>query len=203
MTYQECEALTVHQLIASLKSKGYKVFEDDRKNYNLNIVGIRTSENKVNTFNDFQIVFWKYKGVWNIRKYFITTDPGLYWLNNPMNKLGTAILKEGQYLGSHKLGLHQGKYTALVQAKPVTVVRDYNRDDNLDFDSGREETGFFGINIHNSGSILSIYVNRWSAGCNVHEDPYAYKEFIQVLENSKDLWGNSFTYTLIRDTDIQ
>lgn len=202
MNNSEFNSLTVNELIGALKNKNYKVFEDDSKNYNLNIVGIRTSSNIVNTFNDYLVVFWKFKGVWNMRKYFITTDPGLYWLNNPMNSLGTAILKEGQYLGSHKLGLHQGKYKALVQKKPVTVIRDFDRDSNLDYDSGREETGFFGINIHNSGSVLSIYVNRWSAGCNVHEDPYAYKEFIQTCENSKEIWGNSFTYTLIKDSDI-
>ena len=33
-----------------------------------------------------------------------------------------AILKEGQYRGSHKIGLHQGKYEALRQKKPLKVL---------------------------------------------------------------------------------
>ena len=33
-----------------------------------------------------------------------------------------AILKEGQYRGSHKIGLHQGKYEALRQKKTIKSI---------------------------------------------------------------------------------
>lgn len=185
-----------------MQKKGYEVFQSDQKNYNLNIVGIRSSENVPDIFNDVLFVFWKYLGVWHERKFFITTDPGLYYLNNPINVNGTAILKEQQVKGSHKLGLHQGKYLALVQQRPMTVIRDFDRDSEHDFNSGREDTGYFGINVHNSGQVLSTVVRKWSAGCSVHADPHSYDDFIQVCKNSKSIWGNNFTYTLMHERDL-
>ena len=44
-----------------------------------------------------------------------TTLPGLYWLENPMNSKGCAILKEGQYKGVYEIDLHNGKYEAICQ----------------------------------------------------------------------------------------
>jgi hypothetical protein len=35
-----------------------------------------------------------------------------------------------------------------VQSKPITVLRDYDRNAILDFWNGKPETGMFGINIH-------------------------------------------------------
>jgi hypothetical protein len=54
--------LTVEKLIESMKAKGYVVFEDDKKAYNLNIVGIREDNPTAGKFNDVMCVFWKYEG---------------------------------------------------------------------------------------------------------------------------------------------
>jgi hypothetical protein len=54
----------------------------------------------------------------------------LHWILQPKS---TAILAQGQYKGAYKIGLHQGKYKALVEAKPITVIRDYDRNAKLDF----------------------------------------------------------------------
>src|SRR5690606_4080192 len=72
----------------------------------------------------------------------ITTDPGTYWLNNPINRLGTAILKPNQWIDCWQIGNHKGdpKHPALVQVKPVTVWRDSYRD-NLITIGTKEETG--------------------------------------------------------------
>ena len=81
------------------------------KPYMLNIVGIRVNE-VPNTFDDTMVVFWKdNNNVWNKREYPITTDTGTFWLNNPMEKkLGSGMMKEGQYLDTYKIGKHKGKY---------------------------------------------------------------------------------------------
>lgn len=61
----------------------------------------------------------------------------------------------------YSLGLHQGKYKALVQFMPITVIRVFDKDNYLDFTSGKEGTGIFGINIHRANlSGKSIYVNQ-------------------------------------------
>jgi hypothetical protein len=51
---------------------------------------------------------------------------------NLLNPKGAAILVPGQYCGSHAIGLHQGKYRALRQVKPLPVYRDSNKDMNYD-----------------------------------------------------------------------
>lgn len=43
---------TIDKIISVLKAKGYPVAEDDTKNYNLNLVGIRSLNNSVNSFDD-------------------------------------------------------------------------------------------------------------------------------------------------------
>ncbi len=82
------------------------------------------------------------------------------------HKPGIANLKPGKYL--YKLGIHglskpkDKQYKALVQAAPVTVIRD----------GGKEETGYFGLNLHKgynttTGSLGCQTVpqarNQWAA----------------------------------------
>lgn len=186
----------IRAILRLLKSKGYKVFD---RPYELNIVGIRNSSTIPNKFDDTLYVFWKNdSGNWEGKHYTITTDPGTYWLQNPSSNLGTAILKEGQYKDTYKLGLHKGQYKALVQSKPVTVYRDYDRKALLDFNNGREDTGLFGINIHRSSPTgTSQNVDKWSAGCQVFENGQDFAKFIELADKHNSLYGNSFTYTLV------
>src|SRR3990167_8174555 len=88
--------------------KGYAFFEKADKPFNLNIIGIRSSNNKPDSFDDLITVSWNYKAGWNLLKFSATTDPGLYWLNNPINVEGTAILAPGQYRGAFCKGFHKG-----------------------------------------------------------------------------------------------
>ena len=121
-----------------------------------------------------------------------------------MNKLGTGILKEGQYPGMWAQGLHQGKYTALKQVKPCTLIRDNNKDSKLDFNSGREEKGIFGINGHRANAKReSIQVDKWSAACQVLANPFDFDWVMETCEESAEIWGNSFTYTLINEKDLE
>lgn len=183
------------------KDRGYVLFENDSLNYNLNLVGIRTKSKKVNTFNDVLLVLWNYSG-WNVSSYVITTDPGLYWLKNPMNVDGTAIVKPGQYRGVWKKGTHKG-YPALQQVSPITVIRDANRDDVLNYTGGTEQTGLFGINMHKSYGEYTKEVDKWSAGCQVHRDGNRFdNEFMDTITKAANNWGNSFTYTLVCEEDF-
>jgi hypothetical protein len=144
-------------------------------------------------------VFWKDDaGKWQGKFYNITTDPGTYWLNNPENPQGTAILKEGQYINSHQIGLHRGNYKALTQKNPVTVLRDYDRNAVLDFVNGKEDTGLFGINIHRASATgTTKTIDKYSAGCQVFENADDFANFLSLADKHKDLYGNNFTYTLV------
>ena len=116
--------------------------------------------------------------------------------------MGTAIVKEGQYKGLWKTGLHKGRYFALVQKNPVTVIRDYNQDDRIDLASGREETGMFGINHHRTGSVESFKVHKWSAGCLVTQHPRIFEIEMEMFREAAKIWGDSFTLTLIKESDL-
>ena len=154
-----------------LEDKGYTFFSEG--NYNLNIIGLRDSNRIANRFDDNLICLYKYKGVWIVDSYAITTDAGTHWLENPINDKGCAILKENQYRGCYQLGLHRGEYTALVQRKDVEVYRDNNLDNTLDMNPKTIDKGLFGINIHRSNpKTESVQVDKWSAGCQVFTSRY-------------------------------
>jgi|TARA_R110000772_G_scaffold9044_1_gene29837 hypothetical protein len=197
---------TKQQIESTLKSKGYKWFENG--DYNLNIVGVRNSEtlNEVtNKFDDHITVSYKIDGEWQFHCFDCTTDPGTHWVENVMNDKGVAILKPGQYRSSHKLRLHGGKYLALGQQKPLTVYRDNNRDDKYDLDESKTDTGIFGINIHRASKYegkKSTNIDKWSAGCQVIAANDDWHEFLDICQQAREVWSNNFTYTLIESKDL-
>ena len=199
----------VETLKKTLRSKGYVVFDGKTKDghakpYDLNIIGIRTDCNIPNRFDDRLIVFCKdSQGKDVFGSYNITTDPGLYWLKNPMHVNGTAIMCPGQYRSAYKVGRHKD-YKALEQCGPIDFVRDFNRDGKLDFYSHFKETGNIKANIHRAtANGKSKEVNKWSAGCQVFAVSHQFDEFMNLCEKASMAWGNSFTYTLLTQQDIE
>jgi len=193
---------------SAVKSKGYVYFEDSsNKSYDVNIIGVRNSApgNIVtNVFDDIITLSYKdEKGVWQYHEWMNTTDPGkksVLQYESMGIKGGVARLVEGQYRGSHMLGLHQGKYEALRQKSPVKVFRDDNKD--MVYDEKKITEGVYGINIHKAGQD-SIWVENWSAGCQVFKRVKDFDEFMKIIKKSSKIHGNSFTYTLIESSDIK
>ena len=200
---------TREQIQTAVESKGYKWFHDNtNKGYDVNIVGIRNNETKgrvTNAFDDKITISYKIDGEWQYHEFNCTTDPGSHWVDHPMLEKGVAILKPGQYRGSHKLRLHQGKYLALGQKKDVTVYRDGNLDGKYDFNEDNTDTGLFGINIHRATARKggkSTRVDKWSAGCQVIADNDDWYEFLDICQAAREIHGNSFSYTLLESRDI-
>lgn len=184
-------------LLGVFKSKGYRVYS---KPFELNILGRRTDTTKANSFDDFIYVFYKNKDDdWEGFKSKATTDAGTYWLQNPTQSKGTALLKAGQYVDTYQIDRHNETYFAVTQRlKPVVVIRDYDRNNILDFNNGKEETGMFGINIHRASvSGTTKFIDKYSAGCQVFANGDDFNKFMEMAYKHKDLYGNKFTYTLI------
>ena len=198
--------LTYDKIKDAVLAKGYKWFESD--SYNLNIVGVRNSDTNdevTNKFDDKMTLSYMIGNNREFHQFDCTTDPGKHWVENVMKESGVAILVPGQYRGSHKIRLHQGRYEALGQQKPVKVYRDNNLDGCYDFDESTIEEGLFGINIHRATKYAgkkSSQIDKWSAGCQVIAAYNDYMQFMQICNNAKDIWGNSFTYTLIESKDL-
>lgn len=165
--------------------------------YYINIVVHRKNRLFTNKFDD--IIYWLWKddtNKWNLKSAKCTSKSGRYYVENPLSKLGTGILQIGYYKGSHKLGLHKGKYTALIQNKSLPVWRDNDKDDWADYI--KSEEGMFGINIHKSNSsVESIEVNKWSAACIVFANPILFNVFIKQCQKHESIYGNSFDLNLI------
>ena len=200
---------TREQIQSTVEGKGYKYFTDNNnKGYDVNIIGIRNSKTKgrvTNAFDDKITISYKEDGEWKYHEFNCTTDPGSHWVENILNEKGVAILKPGQYRGSHKLRLHQGKYLALGQKKDVIVYRDNNLDNNYNLDESKTDTGVFGINIHRATSRTggkSTRIDKWSAGCQVIADNDDWHEFLDICQSAREIHGNSFSYTLIESNDI-
>ena len=195
---------TREQIEGAVKAKGYVYFEDvNNKGFDVNIVGVRnssTGQKVTNAFDDCITLSYKENGEWKFHCWPATTDPGKKGVLEYHNAAGVARLVEGQYRGSHGIGLHQGKYEALKQAKNVKVYRDANKD--LNYDENKIAEGVFGINIHKAGAD-STYVENWSEGCQVFKKSAEFEEFMKICRKARDTHGNSFTYTLIESSDIK
>ena len=201
---------TREQIQSTLEGKGYKYFTDTNdKTYDVNIIGIRNSETKgrvTNSFDDLMTISYKNEeGEWQYHEYNCTTDPGTHWVENILNDRGVAILKPGQYRGSHKIRKHQGKYLALGQKKHMKIYRDANLDGVYDLIEESVKDELIGINIHRATSRAgnkSTRVDKWSAGCQVIADNDDWHEFLDVCQAAREIHGNSFSYTLLESKDI-
>ena len=198
--YTKCLTYNFEKLF---KSKGYRWFT--KGNYNLNIIGIRSNKNNkvTNEYDDLLIVDYNTDIGHKRVIYHITTEPGMYYVKNLLCPKGVAILVPGQYSRCWKIGLHKGKYKALCQDKPVKVYRDNNKDDIFDLNNDTIQKGIFGINIHRSHEKLTVdKIDKYSAGCQVFQNTPQFNSFMRLCEVQANLYGNSFTYTLINEEDL-
>lgn len=199
--YTKCKTFDFERYF---EKKGYAFFTNG--NFNLNIIGVRSDKNNrvTNKFDDYLVVI--YKNILGTQRmiYSITTEPGAKFMKAPSNAKGTAILAPGQYRGAYKIDKHRGKYSALCQRnKIVKVYRDNNRDNIYDYKPETLDKGFFGINIHRSNEFWTRpTIDGYSAGCQVFNDPKEFTSFMNLVQKSAKIYGNSFTYTLVNEEDL-
>jgi hypothetical protein len=189
--------MRLKEIIDSVKEQGYQL---DTRPFMLNVVGIRNlADTEPDEFQD-ELAYFYFDNNGNLVGKVArgTTSPSVYFLQNPMVRSGTAILQQGQYKDAYAIGLHKGIYPALVQVKPVTVIRDTDRNSYLDFFADTQ-TGKFGINIHRSsrGKNNQAIIGRDSAGCQVYMYDEDFNAMMDMARKSRDTYGNKFTYTLI------
>lgn len=173
------------ELRAKFKELGFRWFP-------FHLIGIRSIADKPNEFDD---LFYLSNGS-EFLQLTGTTNPGTSWLSNLMNPKGCAVLALGQHVDCWALGKHHGKYDAWVQAKPLPVYRD-NDKDNKSEQMGIPDIGMFGINVHRASETnISKVIDKWSAGCQVMNNP---KEYDVLIDRSKKSGLKLFTHSVIME----
>ena len=238
--------ITPEVLRQAVESQNFRWFDDQ-----VNIIGIRTTSYKNNTFGDRLFCAWKqpdfpadssllkqqqflaawgYKGKngkpivadgipgantdfaleqlkqdvgrERLMHWPVTTRPGTVSLQKPVAG-GCAVLAPGQYINAYELGYHlmsryQKTHPALVQRGTLTIFRDNNLNAIAE-ETGKKQTGIFGINIHHAGENSSL-VNNWSAGCQVFQRLADHADFLRICEHYRA--KKRFTYTLLRENAL-
>jgi len=191
---------TPNRLINTSTRKGYTIFSEVKgRPWNLNLIAVRSDDDTPETFDDELYVLWEDNAIWNCLNMRFTTDPGVYWLKHPMNKLGTAILIPGQYRGVFQKGFHKGK-PALRQVKPMKYWRDNNKDSILDQTEFVDES-IAHTNLHRAG-IDSQLIGKWGAGCQVVARDSDMDLLMHLVGNALPFWGDKFSYTLLEEKDF-
>lgn len=192
--------ITVDKVIDAYTRMKYPLFVNG--DYNVNIFGIRADEDTSDEFNDAICLLYKVNGNWVLKTYMGTTDPGVYYRKKLLNANGTAILQDGYYRGAWQVGLHRGKYTALVQRKPVKLWRDGNKDNVLDR-KGKTYEELAGINIHHGANTNTpSSIGPYSAGCQVICRINDWDEFINIVLTSAERFGKTFSYALFTESQF-
>jgi len=182
--------ITKESIKAILTKMGYLWFDNE-----INIIGIRTKDQTPDKFNDFMII--SYKDEFHI--FNCTTEPGVYWLKNPMRVSGTFVMKPGQYINKWKLGYHH-TYEALVLAGIIQGWRDYDKDNVVDPDKSKVYSDGKAVNIHHAHeNTIQTVIDKYSAGCQVIQKFSDWLIFIGLVKEAKQEF---YTYTLIEENDL-
>jgi peptidoglycan hydrolase-like protein with peptidoglycan-binding domain len=196
-------------IIGFITSLGFNI--DNSKNQ-MNILGLQgisinevdnllvpfsLNSNDPNKYNDVIIIFRRPEEVWALLG---SIDPGNYYTQNPMSRLGCAHLVFTQHV--YTTGLHQGKYRALrLFNEKGYIYKDFDKDYNPDPNEKIEIAEGSGINIHAGGSGPEI--GKWSAGCQIIWGGWEGTPYKKLIEWAyQDSPTHKFFYTLWRGKDF-
>lgn len=139
-----------------------------------------------NVFNDLRVVL-RVNRAGNaeiVASWEATSEPGRYYVMNPLDPHGAARIAFGQYkawsVGMHMNG-RPSAHEALVQTAPIKVHRDLDKNFERNGDSVFE--GLFGVNQHWGFDMPKSDIGRASAGCLVGRTKGGHREFMALCRN--------------------
>lgn len=151
------------------------------------LIAVRSAADVPDAFDDKAYVYECAEG--QRPKFFMvascTTHPGVDVLQNfaqKYNPAGAPVLKADQIVyDSHAHGLHQGKYAAYRQVKPMDYFRDIDRDKKAE-EQGAILNGIIYANVHRANPKWESTINKnWSAGCIVMNNPQEFAAFMAFM----------------------
>lgn len=200
------KAITSEVILNAYKAKNYRLKTGVLE---LNLFGIRNKDSQANTFDDYVgCIYREIGGGYVVMAFPATTDPGIFYRENPINVDGTAIIVPGQYLDCYQIGKHKG-YPAFEQIGNIGYVRDKNKNKILDYilylTKGNIVYGNYKTNIHYSNPIVeSKNVDKWSAGCQVLSLAKNLNRILDLGNSGLSMfkYENKFDYTLFESNEI-
>ncbi|MGL4618347.1 MAG: hypothetical protein ACRCZS_04720 [Chroococcidiopsis sp.] len=203
-------AALARRILRWMKSRAMTISQGERRYNIIYVEGMNAdgslNDDAPNCFNDRRLVMQVLNDVpVVIGNWEGTTEPGSYYTISPMNPLGAARIKFGQY-AAWRVGTHgqRDRHEALVQVAPVTVHRDYNRDFYRTGD--RITTGLYGINQHWGYDLGFNNISQASAGCLVGRTRQGHREFMNLIKQDVRYQSDRsfiFTTTIIPGDELQ
>lgn len=198
------KGLDFSSLFQTYSRKGYPFYDTGR--FNVNLFGIRNSENVVDEFNDILgLCYLDDFSRPNVLLIKGTTKPGAYWLGQKMgNSKGTFVLAEGYYRHGFIKGKHKGQYDCLVQngSGIFKGYRDDNKNGIIDYD-GPMHDDVTGLNFHTTSFLNDKEkVGAYSAGCQVSQDDKDHLTFMPIIYKSMEIYGSRVSYALFNTKDF-
>lgn len=122
-----------------------------------------------------------------------TSEPGRHYTEiDPQSPLGAARIALGQHkawvVGMHKSNT-PGAHESLVQAEPLTVFRDFNKDYRREGD--QPQKGIFGINQHWGFDLPFHDIGKASAGCLVGRTKHGHTQFMALVKQDPRFHASS------------
>ncbi len=175
------------KILDYMSGKKYNISDEEKEINIIYLEGVNTdfslNEDIHNHFDDLRLVMSFSSGIPILKGYWqATTEPGDYYTYKPMNPLGCARIKFGQYQ-AWKVGMHGNSepHEALVQVGEVSVHRDLNKDFVRTGD--KVDVGLFGINQHHGYDFPENDIGRASAGCLVGKSRIGHKFFMDIIKS--------------------
>jgi GH24 family phage-related lysozyme (muramidase) len=187
----------INRVLSYMQAKGYWICRHPECFNIVYVEGMNPdgtlNDDRPNVFNDLRIVFSiGADGVPIFHRWEGTTEPGIFWTQNPMDPKGAARIAFGQYkswiVGTHHAG-SASAHEALVQTDDITVYRDFNRDYQRTGD--KTYTGVFAINQHWGYDAPKNDLGRTSAGCLVGRSKDGHREFMALVKSDPRYRANA------------
>ena len=181
----------IDRLKGLLKRRKFVLFT---RPYELNIVGLRNKNMKA--YDEIHVFYKINDRNWNYHVFGAITDTAFVWKDK-----APILLKEGQYIDAYSTGEYtfpdgNQKTEALIEAKLVSVITDFDR--KAFIPNGKVRSELAGINIippFYQGKELTIDEKDEGSQVFVSEENFAV--FMLLCSKHKELYGNQFTYSLI------
>ena len=168
----------------------------------VHLLGLRHPSRVAGAFDDVILLRAETPSGVQYRAMAATTDPGASAARDPGNPKGIAILQTGHYPDMWRIGLHKGRYTALVQTGTTRAKVWRDDDGDADLEQHAEDSGWLGINFHAAASDpfseirdrRDSPVGRWSEGCQVVAQSLVYRMAIRLIREARP---EGVAYTLL------